>query len=182
MERNYELYLKKLGELGIDTTLLQSQYGEKLKSATFTNINDFGHAYDGSLIEIVLKVLTPYAVRLNELLPSEMRCEKQTLVKVCLLHHISKAIRLIHNDNIWEVEHRGILYKYDSMQPSIRVGLHSLIIAQNCGIPFTAEEAEAMTINDRDSTDEQARYHASVLATIVRQANELTYLQITDRE
>ena len=127
-------------------------------------------------------MLTPYAVRLNELLPTHMRCEKSTLVKVCLLHHISKAIRLVHNDNVWEVEHRNMPYKYSATQPSIRVGLHSLVMAQNCGIGFTAEEAEAMTINDRDSTDEQARYHSSVLATIVRQANELTYLQITDRE
>ena len=51
-----------------------------------------------------------------------------------------------------------------------------------CGIPLNAEEIEAMTINDRDLSDDQARWHASTMATIVRQANELTYVQINRKE
>ena len=52
-----------------------------------------------------------------------------------------------------------------------------MILAQNFGINFTAEEAEAMTVNDRDLSDDQARWHSSLLASIVRQASEMTYLQ-----
>jgi hypothetical protein len=74
-----------------------------------------------------------------------------------------------------------MVYKYDENQPSIRTGLHSLILAQQCGVTFTPEEAEAMTVNDRDLTDDQARWHSSVMATIVRQANELTYIQINKK-
>ena len=44
------------------------------------------------------------------------------------------------------------------------------------------EEAEAMTVNDRDLTDDQARWHSSIMATIVRQASELTYLTLNDRK
>ena len=73
------------------------------------------------------------------------------------------------------------MYKYNSELPSIRTGLHSLIMCQNCGIEFTAEEAEAMTVNDRDLTDEQARWHSSIMATIVRQASELTYLTLNNK-
>ena len=58
----------------------------------------------------MLKVLTPYAVKLNELLPEDMRVNKNTLVKVCLLHHIAKAVRLVPNDNQWEVEKRLLTY------------------------------------------------------------------------
>lgn len=181
-EKNYQLFLKKLSQVGVNTENLDKNYGDLLKNATFTNTNEFGNAYDGSLIEIVLKVLTPYAVRLNELLPIEQQVDKDTLVKICLLHHIGKCVRLIANDNQWEIEKRGMLYKYDSSQPSIRVGLHSLIIAQSCMIPFTAEEAEVMTVNDRDLTDDQSRWYSSVMATIVRQANELTYIQINKKK
>ena len=180
--KNYELYLKKLSQLGIDTTLFAEIAGDKLKEATFTNTNDFGNAYPGSLIEIVLKVLTPYAVKLNELLPEEQRVDKNTLVKICLLHHIAKAVRLVPNDNQWEIEKRGMVYKYAEDQASIRTGLHSLILAQQAGIQFTPEEAEAMTVNDRDLTDDQARWHSSVMSTIVRQANELTYIQINKKK
>lgn len=180
--KNYELYLKKLSQVGVDATMFAGEFGEKIKDASFTNINDFGNAYQGSLLEIVLKVLTPYAVRLNELLPDEQKVDKNTLVKICLLHHIAKSVRLVPNDNQWEIEKRGMVYKYDENQPSIRTGLHSLIMAQQCGISFTPEEAEAMTVNDRDLTDDQARWYSSVMATIVRQANELTYIQINKKK
>lgn len=180
--KNCELYFKKLSQLGVDATMLAGQLGEKIKDGSFTNTNDFGNAYPGSLLEIILKVLTPYAVKLNELLPEEQRVDKNTLVKICLLHHIAKAVRLVPNDNQWEIEKRSMVYKYDENQPSIRTGLHSLILAQQAGVTFTAEEAEAMTVNDRDLTDDQARWHSSVMATIVRQANELTYIQINKKK
>ena len=176
-QKNLDIFDKKLRQLGIDTNALFSKYTDRLLNATFTNSNEFGNAYDGSLVEIVLKVLTPYAVRLNELLPEEQRVDKSTLVKVCLLHQIAKAVRLVTNDNEWEIKNRGLLYKYAQGQPSIRTGLHSLVIANNCGITFTPEEAEAMTVNDRDLTDDQARWHSSLLASIVRQASEMVYLE-----
>lgn len=181
-EKNLKLYYEKLEKLGIKTSVLGSNYNDKLLNATFTNSNEFGNAYDGSLLEIVLKVLTPYAVRINELLPEEQRVDKNTLVKVCLLHQIAKAVRLIPNDNEWERDKRGLMYKYDSDLPSIRTGLHSVSMCFDCGIPLTTEEIEAMTINDRDLSDDQARWHASTMATIVRQANELTYVQINRKK
>ncbi len=174
--KNYELYLKKLNQIGIDTEKLADEIGDKLADATFS-INSDNLAYDGALINTVLYKLTPYAIKLNELYPAEIQVDKTSLVKVCLLHHIAKAIRLMPNDNEWEIKNRGLIYKYTPNQPSIRTGLHSLVIAQNCGIQFTAEEAEAMTVNDRDLTDDQARWHSSLMASIIRQANEMVYLE-----
>ena len=175
--KNFELYNKKLKQVGVDLSSLDA-FMLALKDASFTNSNEYGNAYPGSLVEIVLKVLTPYALKLNELLPEDMRVDKNTLVKVCLLHHIAKAVRLVPNDNQWEIEKRLLTYKYSDNQPSIRTGLHSLILAQQAGVTFTPEEAEVMTVNDRDLTDDQARWHSSVMATIVRMANEMTYTQI----
>lgn len=181
-EKNYQLFLKKLEQVGVDTKRLDEEYGEKIKNASFTNLNDFGNAYEGSMIEIVLKVLTPYAVKVNELLPEEQRIDKNTLVKVCLLHHIGKALKLIPNDNQWEIEKRQMVFKYDDKLPSIRTGQLSLSMAQNCGIPFDFWETEAMIVNDRDLTDDQARWHSSVMATVVRQANELAYIQLNSKK
>ena len=181
-DKNLEIYFKKLRQTGVNPNFLIERYGNLLQNATFTNSNEFGNAYDGSLIEIVLKVLTPYAVKLNELLPEEQRVDKTTLVKVCLLHQIAKAVRIVPNDNQWEIEKRNLLYKYDDKIPSIRTGLHSVSMCFECGIPLSTEEIEVMTINDRDLTDDQARWHASTMATIVRQANELTYIQINKKK
>ena len=179
-EKYLEIFIEKLKKVGVDITPL-IENGVNLKDASFTHSNEHGNAYQGSLLEIVLKVLTPYAVKLNEILPNEIRVDKNTLVKICLLHHIAKAVRLVPNDNQWEVEKRGFVFKYADDQPSIRTGLHSLIMAQSAGVPFTPEEAEAMTVNDRDLTDDQARWHSSVMSTIVRMANELTYTEINKR-
>ena len=179
-EKNLNTYVEKLKGVGVDITPL-IETGIDLKNASFTHSNEYGNAYQGSLIVNLFK-LTAYAVNINEkVIPKEMRVDKNTLVKVCLLHHIAKAVRLIPNDNQWEVEKRGFVFKYDNNQPSIRTGLHSLILAQSAGVTFTPEEAEAMTINDREMTDDQARWHSSLMATIVRMANELTYAEINKR-
>lgn len=176
-QHNFSLFLKKLTELGIDTTQLQECLGEQIKNATFAFNSDSMLCGDGTLISTILKILTPFAVKLNNLYPEEMRVNQSTLVKVCLLHQIAKAVRLVPNDNLWEVEKRGLAYKYNPNQPSIKTGLHSLVLAQNFGITFNEEEAEAMTVNDRLVTDEQAKWHSSLLASIVRQASEMTYMQ-----
>ncbi len=175
--KNYELFLKKLSQIGVETTKLSEDFGEKIADAPFSNLESTGMAYDGALINTLLYKLTPYAIKINEMFPTELQVDKNSLVKVCLLHQIAKAIRLEKNDNDWEIKNRGMIYKYAANQPSIRTGLHSLIMATNCGIQFTAEEAEAMTINDRDLSDDQARWHASIMASIVRQANEMVYLE-----
>jgi hypothetical protein len=180
-EKNFELFIKKVGQCGVNTDKLVEKYGDALREASFTNMNDNGNAYPGSLINIVLKKLTPYAVRLNELLPDFQKTDKTTLVKVCLLHHIGKAIKLIPNDNQWEVEKRLMVYKYNNELPSIRTGLMSLSMLNECGIYLTKEEIEALTINDRDLTDDQSRFFASTMASIVRMANELTYIEINGK-
>jgi hypothetical protein len=174
--KNYELYLKKLSQLGIDTTLFAEIAGDKLKEATFTNTNDFGNAYPGSLIEIVLKVLTPYAVKLNELLPEEQRVDKNTLVKICLLHHIAKAVRLVPNDNQWEIDKRGFAYKFAELDGCLKFGERSALNALNLGVRLSPVEFEAICSLDKDGEEARNRkYVVDILTTIVRQANELAY-------
>jgi hypothetical protein len=180
--KNYELFIKKLNQIGIDTTKLAEDFGEKIAEATFSVNDSNGLAFDGALINTVLYKLTPYAIKINELFPKELQIDKNSLIKVCLLHQIAKAVRLEPNDNDWEVKNRGLIYKYTPNQPSIRTGLHSLIMATNSGIQFTPEEAEAMTVNDRDLSDDQARWHSSLMASIIRQANEMVYLEANNTQ
>ena len=173
--KNFSLYFKKLNEIAGNNTLNET-LGEKLMNATYSIKLDTGLCGDGLFLQTILYRLTTFAVKINEILPEDKRIDKETLIKICLLHQIAKAVRFTPNDNVWEVEKKGILYKYADDNPSIRTGLHSLILAQQAGITFTAEEAEAMTVNDRDLTDDQARWHQSTLSSIIRMANEMTYI------
>ena len=175
--KNYQLFLKKLNEIGVDTTLMDEKMGSKIINATFSITNEYGLAYDGSLINTVLRVITPYAIKLNNLLPESMQVDQKSIIKVCLLSHISKCEMFIPNDNQWEIEKRGLLYKYAKSDLAFKMGMRSLILAQDLGIKFTPQEIEALTIMDRDPNDEQARFFASPLSVIIKQANELTFLQ-----
>ena len=87
-EKNYSIFLKKLSELNIDTTLMESIFDrEKVKNATF-NITNGG---EGTLLHIILRILTPNALKIAELnAPDGFEINKESLIKVCLLSHLSK--------------------------------------------------------------------------------------------
>jgi hypothetical protein len=174
--KNFKLFLNKLEGIGIDISQFETKLGDKLMNAPFAPNNDMNLAYEGSLIQTVLRIFTPYAVKLNGLLPEELRVSTESIVKVCLLIHLSKCESLIPNDNQWERDNRGIMFKYAPSTVALKSGIKSVILAQSLGVQFTAEEIEAMTIIDRES-DAQAKFYSSTLATIVKEAHDLAMLQ-----
>lgn len=178
--KNLSLFFDKLKQVGVDTTQMESELSESLFNAPFTNLNDHGMAFDGSLLHIVLRTFTPYALKLNDLLPENIKVETNTLIKVCLLSQLAKAKMFIPNDNTWEVNNRAMPYKFAPSDVSLRTGIKSLLLSQQMGVTFTEQEVDAMTILDRDQ-DLQAKYFATPIATIIKQAYELTVLQFKNQ-
>lgn len=174
--KNYRLFLSKLNNVGVDSSKVEEILGEILLNASFSISNENGCAYDGSLIHIVLRTLTPFAIKINELLPEDLRVNQQSIVKVCLLSHISKCKMFEKNDNQWEIEKKGIIYKYSKSDVALKMGARSILLCQDMGITFTPEEFEAMLILDKDDNDLQSKFYSNPLSIIVKQANELTYL------
>lgn len=171
-EKNYFLFKKKLEQLNIDTSIFDEKIKEKLVNATFSIGNDKA-AFDGSLLEIVLRVLTPTAIKINEIFPEEMRANQQSLIKVALLMHIAKCQMFIKNDNEWEKEKLNKKYKYADSDVALKLGMKSLILAQELGIKFTPLEIEAITSIDREANDEQFKYFASPLSAVIKEANNI---------
>ena len=77
---------------------------KKIKHASFSLTNENHTAYDGSLLQIILRILTPYAIKINELLPEEIKVNQSSIIKVCLLSHISKCEMFIPNTDEWQKE------------------------------------------------------------------------------
>ena len=175
--KNYITFKKKLEGCGIDTSQFDEKLGDKLLNATFSLTNENGNAYDGSFIQVVLRTLTPYAIRINDLLPEDIRVEQNSLVKVCLLSQISKCEMFVKNTNQWEIDNRGMLYKYGKYDLALKMGMRSIVLCELLGIKFTPNEMEAMIILDRNSDDKQSEFYSSTLATILKEANDLTNLQ-----
>lgn len=174
--KNFRLFLSKLSNIGIDSDKIEERLGDTLLNGTFALSNDNGCAYDGSLLHVVLRILTPFAIKINEILPENQKVNQQSIVKVCLLSHLAKCQMFVKNDNPWEIEKKGLLYKYAKSDVALKMGAKSILLCQEMGITFTPEEFEAMLILDKDDNDLQSKFYSNALSIIIKQANELTYL------
>ena len=173
----FEMYVAKLQKyIGTECTDNLLSKLPNLEKATFACNVDSGLAFDGSLVKTAMQ-LTTIACKINSLLPQEKQAPVESIVKVGLLSHISKALMFEENDNSWEKTNRGLLYKFTELTGALRCGERSILLCNNIGIKFTEEEFEAMRINDKDATDDTfLKLHSSALSTVIRQANEIINL------
>lgn len=173
----FDMYFEKLENTGVSheaIETLKEKYGTALNYASFYQKNDTGFAHDGSLMEVSLRKLGAYAVKLNMLFPEELRVDQNSIVKVALLQHLSKAIRLKKSTDEWRVKNLGELYVYERNIPAIGTGVHSVAICNECGIKLTPLEVEAMISIDRnEATDPQFKSYSNMLTHIIKIANEL---------
>lgn len=149
--------------LGGDDAIMDAPYGNTIET---------GLAYRGSLVETLLN-LTTYAIKLNQMLPKSKQVEINSIVKVGLLHQLAKVLLYIPNDNNWEINNRGIIYKYNTLEGALRVGERSALIASNAGVKFTELEYEAMKIMDKNEDDNYSKFYASTLSMLIKHANEI---------
>ena len=157
----------KLQQIGINTSTLEEKYKDKLINSIF-NLNSGG---EGSLLQIIMRILTPNALKLAELnCPIELKIEQDKIIKVCLLMHLSKT-------TMFQKGKTDNTFSYAPYPYGMKMGLRSIAMCEECNIPLTADEIEAITILDRE-TEEQAKFFASPLATIIKIAHELTFLHL----
>ena len=180
----YEKYLNKL--IGEERTKNLFDYlgRDTLINASFGMSLDSGSAYDGSLIQNALKI-ADYACKINELLPENEQVTRIEIYKVALLQHIAKCFMYVKNDDKWEIERRGLLYKFDDARNSatLRCGEYSALILMTNGIMLNPVEYEALCIMDKvNSNDDSIKWYASTLSTVIRQANELVNMVNKDDE
>ena len=83
----------------------------------------------------------------------------------------------IPNTDEWQKEKQGKMYIYSNYDFALKMCMRSIIIANQLNIQLTPNEYEAMIIMDREVSDKQSEFYSSPLATIIKQANQLTYLQ-----
>ena len=105
------------------------------------------------------------------------KVDEESIIKVCLLQHLSKISMFVPNDNQWEVEKRGFNYKFnENLEGCLKFGERSAYNALSAGIKLTPVEVEAMKSLDKDSEETRnSKWVSNILTTIVRQANELAY-------
>lgn len=174
VEKNFRTYVDRLNQIGVRTDLLIEKFGEKIKYASYASSNEFGLAYQGSFLECVMKKITLYAVQEAKLLQEEgIDIDLNSVIKVSFLNTIAKSVFFIPNDNQYEIN-KGKIFKFDENEAvfGLKTSIVSLWMCTNeCGITFTKEELDAMTILDRQ--DEYAsKGYCSPLSWVIKRANE----------
>ena len=174
--KNFAFFCEKMKEFGVSEDKINEVFGNKLENATYAIDTKSNVAVGGSLLHVVLRGLTPIALKLNEILSPQIQLAKENIVKVCLLQHLAKAFMFEPNDNKWEIEH-GKPYRYTPTTHALRLGARSVAVASRLGMTLDESDIEALLSIDKDVNDEQAKYYTSPLALIIRQANEILNMQ-----
>lgn len=178
-ENAWNNFWKKAIEVGIDKHLNEETLKEQLKKASGAINEDSGVAYPGGLITHI-NITMAFAEKLFNIISTEpfnvLQVDWSSLIKVILLMHLSKIEMYMPNDNSWEVEKRGFIFKFNpELEGKLKFGERSILYANNNGIKLTAEEFEAIRCIDKKSEGTGSEMFDSTLSLIVRQANELAY-------
>lgn len=172
IEANFDKWVKRLQTYGCYSEEMINEYGELIKKATYGMNEDSGSAYNGSLLDIVLNKLCLYSFNINNTLSDTMKVNKDSLLKVLLLQHISKCEMFVPQTVEW-LRKKGTLYEFNQdIKGQLKTGERSAYMCMKYGIPLTEEEYEAIRVIDKDN-DDKSQYYASPLATIVRMTNML---------
>lgn len=180
-EKNFSIFVSRCAKYfdANDKELFEKR--ADIRDASWDLKDDIGLAYPGSLLEVVLKTLIPTALKINDSLPEEVKCDTNSIIRVLLMQHIGKAEMFVPNPNEWERTKLKKLYTYNENLPGIKLGGLSYLNIVELKQTLSRDEYEAITIIDRKEDDWQAKLHVSVLSNVVRVANDLTNVILKKR-
>lgn len=156
---------------GLDNELLAS-IQPSLRTATSASSLDWGACGDGTLVAHINRLVS-VGLRLAKMFSTTFPVPETTLIKVLLLHQIEKMHMFVPNDNVWEVDKRGIRFKFADLPGVLKCGIRSLLWATNNGIAFSPEECEAMTVMDKSPEEySKAKPNLGFLSLLVSTTND----------
>jgi len=178
-ESAWKNFWNRLTNVGLNNNFEESDLKEQLKIASGALSEDTGIAYPGGLIthiNITLALADKLYETISQAPFNVLNVDKSSLDKVLLLMHLSKIEMYKPNDNTWEIEKRGLNYKFnDELKGRLKFGERSILVCMDARIPLTEEEFEAVRSIDRKSEGTGSDMYESTLSLIVRQVNELAY-------
>lgn len=171
IEKNTKKYFQTAQDNGFMTDQLMQFLGLDFIKAPASTMQSYHNAFEGGLIDHLLKVAS-YAVRINNSLPEEEKVDQKSLLKVCLLHQIGKAKLYKPCESEWHRKNQGKMYEFNENLTSMRVGERSIYYAMTNGVEFTQEEYIAI-INFEKIDDKMSDYHNSMVGELLKMASVL---------
>jgi hypothetical protein len=162
---NTKKYFETATKNGFMNDELMSFLGEQFIKAPATSMTSYHNAFEGGLIDHLLKV-AKYAIGINNSLPEDERVNQTSLLKVCLLHGIGKAKLYTPCTSEWHRKNQGKMYEFNEDLVSMRVGERSAYYAISHGVSLTEEEFTAILFFDK-SDDKMSEYHNTMLGELL---------------
>ena len=146
---------------------------EELAKSPCAINEEMGTAYKGALL-VHINMTTALAQRIAKMISGTFQVDENSLLKACAIMHLSKRFLYVENDNEWEINNRGLNFKFNKeLEGCLKGGERSALEALNNGVKLTPTEFEA--IKSLDVEEETKNPFKSILTTIIKQANELGY-------
>lgn len=185
---NYLTFINYLKKYECFSEELINDMGERIKRASYSLEEQYGGAYDGSLIDVTLNILCKTGFMINENVfgrnganvqsvnDETMYVNPNSLMKVLLLLNIGKADMFIPQKEDW-ARRKGKLYQFnDDISVNMKLGARTLFICQKYGIKLNEEEFSAITSIDKE--DETGARFQTPLFTIISSAKNLTMVKL----
>jgi hypothetical protein len=168
---NAKKYFDTATKNGFMTNELMSFLGEDFIKAPASSMTSYHNAFEGGLIDHLLKV-AKYAIGINNSLPENERVDQTSLLKVCLLHGIGKTKLYTPCTSEWHRKNQGKMYEFNEDLVSMRVGERSAYYAISHGIQLSEEEYTAILFFDK-TDDKMSEYHNTLLGELLKMGNVL---------
>jgi hypothetical protein len=177
---NTKKYFETATKNGFMNDELMSFLGEDFIKAPATSMTSYHNAFEGGLIDHLLKV-AKYAIGINNSLPEDERVDQTSLLKVCLLHGIGKAKLYTPCTSEWHRKNQGKMYEFNENLVSMRVGERSAYYAISHGVSLTEEEYTAILFFDK-TDDKMSEYHNTMLGELLKMGNVLAIKSATKNQ
>ena len=162
----YQVYTPKLVEF----------LGESLFTAPASTSTSLHNAYDGGLMDHLIRVAKKAAM-FNESLLEEIKYSKETILKISFLCEIGKVYQYKPCESEWHRKNQGKMYEFIEDNISMRVGERSLFYALYNGVILTEEESQAILNFDKKESDDQSYWHSQPLTDILRSAVKFAIIE-----
>ncbi len=156
-------------KLGVVNDTLMNMLGEGFITAPCTTSTNMYGAYEGGLLNHILNV-TKYAITINSSLPTEKQVDKDSIIKVCLLHQIGKSNMFITQDSDWHKK-RGEMYKFSNDVLSLKTGERSVFYVLKSNIDLSEDEVYAILNYSNDFGSSELKNKGEKLASLLKVAN-----------
>jgi hypothetical protein len=169
----------KFNETGIAVGVINDKLldllGVEFITAPCTTTTSLHGAYDGGLIQHILKV-TKYAIEINNILPEAKQMNKESIIRVCLIHQIGKSNMYAEQKSQWHKDNRGEMYTFNEEVLNLNTAERSMFYALKSGIELTEDEVFAIFNYNSDFGYWSMNKEGEKLAVLLKTANNIAVM------